>query len=212
MSTKTMLALLTVSAALFALPGFASGQEIHLENVTSFSGTGSASSLSADGEPTVTCESTDVEGTIAAGGTTGNMSLDITGCHATIFGFTVKCRTSGSALDNTVKTGGTFHLITYDSKPAVLTTSEVVTLVCAGISNVTISGSSIATITSPACGGESHQLQLKFAATGVTQEDRLYTGVEYDLKFQTGGGSEVTAATVQTWTIKSATKGKLNCT
>ena len=207
-----MLAALAVSAALLAVPGFASGQEIHLEGVTSFTGTGSASLLSAEKEPTFTCESTDVEGVVAAGGTTGTMALDITGCHSTLFGFTVKCHTSGSPLDNTVKTGGVLHLVTYNSKPAVLATSEVVTLVCAGISSVTISGDSIATITSPNCGQESNKLALSFAASGGLQEDRLYTGVEHNLKLKTSEGSQVNAATTQTWSISSPTKGKLNCT
>lgn len=207
-----MLAALAVSAALFALPGFASGQEIHLEGITTFTGTGSASSLTAEKEPTFTCESTDIEGTVEAGGTTGTMALDITGCHSTLFGFTVKCHTSGSALDSTVQTSGVFHLITYSGKPAVLTTSAVITLVCAGISKVTISGNSIATITSPACGTESTQMALNFSAIGAQQEDRLYTGVEHNLKLQTSEGSQVNAATAQTWTVSSPTKGKLNCT
>jgi hypothetical protein len=212
MSKKTILAALAVGAALFALPGFASGQEIHLEGVTSFTGTGSASSLAAEKEPTFTCESTDVTGAVAAGGTTGTMSLDITGCHTTVFGFTVKCHTSGSPLDNTVRTNASFHFITFNGQPAVLTTSEVVTLVCAGISNVIISGDSIATITSPKCGQESKELALKFTASGGLQEDRLYTGVEHNLKLRTSEGSQVNAATAQTWTLSSPTAGKLNCT
>jgi hypothetical protein len=212
MSMKTMLAALAVSAALFAIPAIATGQEIHIEGISSISGSGSPSSLAAAGEPTFTCESTDVTGKIEAGGTTGSMTLDITGCHATIFGFTVKCRSAGSPLDNTVQTTATFHLITFNGKPAVLTTASAVTLVCAGISNVTISGNSVATITSPGCGGASSQIKLAFNATGATQEDRLYTGVNYSLKLQTGSGSQVEAATVQTWTIESPTVGKLNCT
>jgi hypothetical protein len=213
MSKKMMLvSFLAASATIFALPALASGQEIHLEGVTSFAGTGSSSSLSAEKEPTFTCESTDVEGNIEPGGTTGTMALDITGCHSNLFGLTVKCRTSGSPLDNTVKTSAAFHVITYNGKPAILTTATTLKMVCAGISEVTISGNSIATITSPTCGSESRELQLKFAATGATQEDRLYTGVQYDLKLQTSGGSQLTAATVQTWTVKSTTAGKLNCT
>jgi hypothetical protein len=213
MSKKTMLAALTVSAALCAVPGFASGQEIHFEGISSFQGTGSASSLTTNAEPTLTCESTDLSGSVGAGGTTGSMTLDLTGCHASVFGITVKCRSEASALDNTVQTTGTFHLITYDSHPAVLTTPASITLVCAGLSSITVSGSGIATISSPACGAESKVLKLAFTASGSTQEDRLYTGVEHDLKLQTGSsGSQVTAATVQTWSISSETAGKLNCT
>jgi hypothetical protein len=212
MDNKTMLAALAVSAALFALPAFASGQEIHLEGISEFVGNGSASGLTTEGEPTFTCETTHVNGTVETGGTTGSMSLDITGCHSTLFGFTVKCHSNGSALDNTVKMAATFHLITFKEKPAVLTTASPVTLVCAGFSNVTISGSGIATITSPTCGQASNLLKLSFNATGPTQEDRLYTGVNYNLKLQTGGGSQIEAATAQTWTIESAVPGKLNCT
>jgi hypothetical protein len=91
---------------MFALPAAASAQEIHLEGPISFSGTAGAVSLSAEGEPTITCESEDVEGAVSAGGTTEAFNLDLTGCHTTVFGITAKCRTTGSPLDNTVKTTG----------------------------------------------------------------------------------------------------------
>jgi len=205
-------ALLLAWIAVLVPSALASAQEIHIEGITTFSAVGSASELRATGEPTPTCEATDVTGTINSGGTTGTMNLDITGCHMNILGFTIKCRTAGSALDNTVNLGATFHLITYNEKPAVLFTPTTVNLVCAGTQQITISGNSIATITSPKCGATSKTLGLSFTAAGVTQDHRLYTGVEYDLKFQTGGGSQVTAATTQTFTVTSTTEGKLNCT
>jgi hypothetical protein len=69
--------------------------------------------LVTSGEPTITCESTDVtNGTISAGGPTGTM-LDFTGCHTSAFGLTAKCHTTGSAADNTIAPGGTFHMITW---------------------------------------------------------------------------------------------------
>jgi len=90
MSKKIMLlALAVASVAMFALPAAASAEGIHLEGVTSFQGTASASIFAAEGEPIITCESADVEGTVSAGGTTGNITFDFTGCHTAIFsGFT----------------------------------------------------------------------------------------------------------------------------
>jgi hypothetical protein len=212
--TTTLLALAVASITMFALPMAALGQEIHLEGVTSFEGTAGAGSFSAEGEPTYTCESTDALGTVSAGGTTGTASIDATGCHTTVFGFTAKCHTAGSALDNTIKSAGTFHLITTSTgKPGFLVTSETSTIVCAGISSTIVHGSLIGTITSPACGAESSEITAKFAATGTVQEDLEYTGSKYDLTATTGeGGAAKTVGINATGTGKSATKGKLNCT
>src|SRR5689334_21099522 len=141
MNKKTMLALAVASVALLALPAAASGQEIHLEGISSFEGTAGAGSYSAEGEPTFTCESADISGSVSAGGTTGEISFDVTGCHITVFGITAKCRTTGSPLDNTIKSSGTFHLITISSgKPGLLVTPAVTTIVCAGISNTIVGG------------------------------------------------------------------------
>jgi hypothetical protein len=215
MSKKIMLFTLVVaSVALFALPAAASAQEIHWENVTKFSGTAGAGTLSAEGEPTMTCESADIEGTVEAGGTTGTVSVDFTGCHTTVFGITAKCRTTGSALDNTIKTSGTFHFVTTTlGLPDTLLTPVITTMVCAGISNTIIGGNLIGTITSPACGAESKGMTTKFSATGAVQNDLEYTGVKYNLTAKTGEGGAVKAAGLNgTDTVTSATTGKLNCT
>jgi hypothetical protein len=217
MSKKILiLALAGVGVVILAVPGAASATEIHLEGITSFSGTAGAGSLAAEGEPTITCESGDISGTVSAGGTTGNIELDFTGCHATVFGLTAKCRTSGSALDNTIKTSGAFHLFTLTSGsggPAILVTPVTTTIICAGISNTVVHGSVIGRITSPACGTESTEMTTAFTATGTVQEVRTYDGVTYDLFATTGeGGAAKTAGLNSTGTTKSATKGKLNCT
>jgi hypothetical protein len=116
MSKKLLLYALSVaSIMMFSLPTAAVALEIHLYNTTSFSGTAGASSLAAEGEPTITCESGDISGTVSAGGTTETFSLDLTGCHTTVFGITAKRRTSGSALDNTFSTSGVKHFITVSS-------------------------------------------------------------------------------------------------
>ena len=215
MSKKMMLlALAVASVAMFALPAAASAQEIHLEGIAAFNGVGGANSLAAEGEKTITCESLDVSGAVSPGGTTGELSLDFTGCHIDLFGLTGKCRTSGSPLDNTIKSSGVFHLITISSgKPGILLTPVVTTIVCAGISNTITGGNVIGTITRPACGGENSELTMTFAASGNIQEHTLYTGLAYDLTTKTGeSGTPKTAGLNSGTTVVSETKGKLNCT
>jgi hypothetical protein len=212
MSKKIMLLVLAVGA-MFALPAAASAQEIHLEGITSFQGTAGASSFTAEGEPVITCDGADVEGTVSAGGTTGNINFDFTGCHTTVFGLTTNCRTSSSPLDNTIKSSGAFHLITNSSgKPGMLVTPVVTTIICAGITNMITGGNIIGTITSPACGTESNELITKFNSTGAVQEHTLYTGSTYALTLRTGENAPKVAGLTSIIATKSATKGKLNCT
>jgi hypothetical protein len=219
MSKKMMLlALAAFSAALFALPAVASAQEIHMEpgNGESFTVTGGAGELRAESEPTITCEHVDGSGKFDAGSsTTGTIHLDFTGCHATVFGLTAKCRTKLSALDNTITTEGTFHLITTTAgTPDILVTPNPTEIVCAGISNVTVTGTVIGTITAPKCGESSKTMTMAFSATGSTQNDLTYTGNTYDLKAYTGStvANEKTAGLVGTSTATSANAQKLNCT
>jgi hypothetical protein len=214
MSKKMMLlALAVASMTMFALPAASSAQEIHLEGITSFSGDATAGTLVAFEEPTITCETGHVTGTASAGGTTGEISLDFTNCHTTVFGFTAKCRTAGSALDNTIKTAGTYHLITTSDGPAILVTTETVTIVCAGISSTIVHGNVIGTITSPACGATSNLMTINFTGTGTSQDHKLYTGVNYDLTATTGEGGAAKTAALNTLThVESPAEGKLNCT
>jgi len=214
MSQKIMLlAVAMASIAMFVLPAAASAQDIHLEGVTSFSGSGLSSSFASQGEPTITCESSDVEGTVAAGGTTGNISLDFTGCHTTVFGFTAKCRTSGSPIDNTIKSSGVFHLITISSgKPGMLITPVVTTIVCAGISNTVISGNVLGSVTSPACGVSSKTFSTSFTGTGGLQVHTSYTGAIYHLEEVTSGGAGGLAGLTWSSTMFSSSSGVLTCT
>ena len=214
MSKKMMLlALAVASVAMFALPAASSAQEIHLEGISSFSGDATALTFTAEGEPTTTCETVDVSGTVSAGGTTGSISLDFTGCHATVFGFTAKCHTSGSPVDNTIKTNGTFHLITTSDGPAMMVTLETVTEICAGISNTVLHGDVIGTITSPACGVASKTMTINFAGSNNIQDHDVYTGVTHALTATTGeGGAAKTAALDTLMHVESTTAGTLNCT
>ena len=227
MSKKMMLlALAMASAALFALPAFASGEEIHWDTVTSFTGTGPGGSLLASNEPTITCASTDItNGVINAGGTTGSMTFDDTGCSApSPFGGTMPCHTKGAPLNNTIATGGTFHLITWKNTagtafPAALVTTNTTEFTCElpGVFTffVHVTGNLIGTITSPACGASSKEMKLSFSATGSTQNHLEYTGTKYDLIAKTGAGGTGeprTAGLNSTATLNANALGKLTCT
>ena len=222
MSKKMMLlALAVASAALFALPTFASAQEIHFDTATSFTGTGPASSLLATGEPTISCASTDItNGVINAGGTTGSLTIDDTGCSApNPFGGTAPCKTKGAPLSNTIATGGTFHLITIKSGvPGILLTMNTTEFECSvfGFAFVThVTGNLIGTITSPACGASSNQIKLSFSAFESTQSHLEYTGTKYDLIAKTGAGGTGEARTLGlnfTATLTANTVGTLTCT
>jgi hypothetical protein len=215
MSKKIMLALAVGSIMLVVLPSATSAQELHIEGVTSFNGTGGASSLAASGEPTITCESTEAHGNISNGGTTGDISLYLRGCHTTIFGITAKCRTTFSALDNAIETSGTLHVITVNNKPGVMITPILTTIICAGISNISVEGLGvIGTITKPACGASSKELTISFSATGSTQNHRTYTALtEVNLKLKTSGGSALGAGLTSTVTLNFfGSESKLNCT
>lgn len=222
MSKKMMfLALVAISAALFALPAVAAAQEIHLEpRVATFSITGPGGELRAEATPTVTCDSTAGSGTFDINSTTtGTTTLDLAGCHTSVFGFTAQCHTEGSALNNTIATSTAFHLITWVNAegkafPAILLTAATFKIVCAGISTITVTGNVIGTITSPPCGSSSTEVKLSFTATGTTQNHIIYTGSNYDLKAYTGSetANEKTAALVGTMTHKSVTSQKLVCT
>jgi hypothetical protein len=221
MSKKMMLFTLAV-AAMLAIPSGASAQEIHISGVSTFSISGPGGTLVANNEPKISCTSTGGSGSFNAGSTTtGSFTLDFTGCSAEFFGIKANCNTSGAAA-GTVASGGTFHLITFvnsakENKPAILATMNTITMICAGFSSITFTGSVIGTFTSPPCGSSSKEATVSFKANGSsppTQEHELYTGVNYDLqaKTDTENATEVTAGLVGTATLKTATIGTLECT
>jgi hypothetical protein len=217
MNKKMMLLALAVVSAAFALPAGASAAEVHTTNVTNATATFGATTFTAQEEPVYTCGSVSEPNhtniSYSAGGTTATYEVDLTGCHTSVFGFTAKCRTEGSPLDNTIKSSGMFHLITVNSKPGILVTPVHTTIVCAGISNFTTTGNIIGTITSPACGASSNSMTFAFQAEGATQTHKSYTGVNYNLTSQTGtSGTIKEAGLAFTVTETSATAGTLDCT
>ena len=225
MSKKMMLLVLAVaSAALFALPAFASAEEIHFDTAATFTGIGGAGTLVANGEPTISCTTTHVtNGAINGGGTTGSMTLDFTGCTApSPFGGTVPCKTKGAAAE-TIATGGTFHMITWKNAqgkafPGVLVTANTTEFECSvfGFAFVThVTGNVIGTITSPECGKSSNKMGLSFSATEFTQNHLEYTGIKFDLIARTGAGGSGesrTAGLNSTATLTANTAGTLTCT
>lgn len=217
MSKKTMfLALVVSGVALFALPSIAAAAEIHFEGANEFVGHGFANTPTVKSEPAITCETADVQGVFSSGGTTGIAEGELTGCHVTVFGFTAKCRTTGSALDNTIKSGGAFHLITYvngtTSVPAMLGTLETTTVVCAGISNIEVAGSVISTITKPACGESTKVAVGKASATNGVQNQKTYTGKQYYPTARTSGGEALETGLDAEGTIEFPNEVKLVCT
>ena len=218
MSKKMMLLALAV-AALFALPAAASAQEAHVSGITTFTGHAPTGTLSASGEPTITCTTTTVTGSFDTGNTTtGKITLDFTGCTAEFLGIKGACNTAGAA-SGTIASSGAFHVIKLAANvPGILVTPVTTTLICVGFSRVEVSGNIIGTITSPACGGKSKTLVTVFKSTGSTQEHKTYTGVNYELKAQTENssgvtsGSPVSAGLTSTATLSSASEGTLECT
>lgn len=218
MSKKTMLLAIVVSSlALFALPSMVSAAEIHFEGATGvkFTGHNPGNVPRAGGEPTVTCETGTVQGEFTSE-TTGSAQGDLTGCHTTVFGFTVKCHTAGSPLDNTIASSGTFHLITYvnatTSVPAMLGTLTPTTIICAGISKIEASGSVISTITKPACGVSTTEATGKASSTNGTEDHKTYTGKQYFPTAQTEGGAVVETVLDAEATITFSKTLKLVCT
>jgi hypothetical protein len=217
MNKKMMLlAFAVVGAAAFAVPAGASAQEIHLTNVTSFSGTFGTRTFTAQEEPTFTCgeaaNQNHVTGTVSAGGTTGELSFDFTACHIVILGATFNCHSTGAPVQNTIASSGTFHLITINEKPGILVTTAATKMECGNGLVINLAGNVIGTITSPACGVASNNMTFKFSASGPTQEHKTYTGVSYNLTSQTGTGTIKEASQVSETTIASPTAGTLDCT
>jgi len=222
MSKKMMLlSLAVVSVAAFALSASASAAELHLTNVTSFSGTFDEATITVPNEPVITCGETNpnnapnhVTGTVSAGGTTGNITFDLTACHVMVFGNTLPCHTAGALVNNTIETGpsGVFHFITVNATPGILVTPVATKVECAGLTSTNLAGNLIGTITSPACGVASNNMTIKFSASGSTQEHKSYTGVNYNLTSQTGTGTITEAAETAVSTTTSSTAGTLDCT
>jgi hypothetical protein len=176
--------------------------------------------MTMTGEPTITCESSDAQGTRISS-TTGEGVLRMTGCHATVFGITINCTSEGTPKGQIYIQNSVTHLVYLDenhTKVGALATppaSGVFTkFTCAGITAVEVKGNGVlGEVTFPKCGQTSKEATVVARATGATQEYRQIeeTGTSYELKAATSGGEFKSAGT--TWTVNgiSETAGTLTC-
>jgi hypothetical protein len=204
---------LAICTALIKLPAMASAQEQQVDPGAGTTIAGGAwwTINSVSNEPPYTCESTDVTGEFTSK-STGTITFDSTSCHTVILGFTQKCRSPGSPLDNTVASTSTFHMITINNKPGFLLTPPFPTVTCAGIAIQFKGNGLIGTVTSPVCATESKVATIKFDAEGGVQKQMSYTGTNYDQTYVTeSGGVEITAGVISQFSLEFSTKIKMTC-
>src|SRR4051794_30361394 len=145
-----LLALAAVSAVMFVLPAAASANWGVTPGNAEFNGTGTGS-LSASGEPTITCEGPNTStGKYDGSGTTGSISLNFTKCHIVVLGITLPCSNTGTPADAKITTSGTFHNVTITSgKRGVLVTPVTTVVQCQSTKKITVTGNVIGEVTKP---------------------------------------------------------------
>jgi hypothetical protein len=196
-----VLALAAVSVAMFSLPAVASANWGVDPSTATVAGTSEGvGTVLAAGEPTITCEGPDHITGAWTDGTKGTFELDATNCHIVVVGFTIKCRTTGSALDNTIKVAGSFKNVTITSgKRGLLLTPAKTTVQCGATTPLHVEGNLIGEITAPTtpCPNNLKAATFQFAASGGVQADKTIDGsiTEYDLTAETNGsGNRATVA------------------
>jgi hypothetical protein len=224
MTKKTMLlALATVSAAMFAMPAVASanwGVDPVNQTFTGTSEVGTVGFLSAAGEPTITCEGPDHGSGAWTNGTEGTFTMHLTKCHHVVLGFTIECKTAGAPLNNTVHVPGTFKNVTVTvggvaGKRGITMTPNVTTVQCGATKPMTITGTIIGLITDvpEGCDVTDSEATLEFLISGGKQAPMRTDGsvIDDDLFLQTEGGSKVTAALESKSIIKTPTPTTFTC-
>ncbi|HET9197050.1 MAG TPA: hypothetical protein VFN92_02180 [Solirubrobacterales bacterium] len=192
----TMLALAVVSAAMFALPAVASAGEWVADNATgkTFSVTKVTNPvLRASNGDVVTCTGLTGEGSYTST-TTGNITLDFTGCTEDKFG--TKCTTNGAGTAGTISvTNKVFHNVIIGSAAdsntpiGVLITSggTFATFTCGGgLLEITVTGNVIGEVESPNCGvaGTTYNLNFEPVSAGSSTQKYLQVttaGTAFDL-------------------------------
>jgi hypothetical protein len=234
MTKKTMgCALAVVSAALFAMPAVASAnwgvdpvnQSFSATSDLSISGSPFVMILTAEGEPTVTCEGPSHVSGAWTDGTQGSISLDFTSCHVSAV-FTIPCHSAGAPVSNTILMNGAFKNVTIAADPSgrkrgITMTPQHTVIECAGISSLTVTGRIIGRITndpapSPSgCGVIDSSFTLEFLISGGKQDplrtDSMSISESDDLTAQTGSESPKTAALEDKWPISTATNTTWTC-
>lgn len=157
-----------------------------------FAGSEGVSVLHTKWVGAVTCETIDATGTINAGGKSGSLVLDMTGCHLVFsMGFTNPCHSFTAPLSNTIKLAGSFvttYLTDDKTKPGIKFTIATTRIMCLG-GEATLSGSVLGTLSSPACGVQASKGTIKFATEGPElQEHRQITGTGPSITLTSTGG------------------------
>jgi hypothetical protein len=211
------------SLALFALAipvASATAATPEVDGAETATGSSAASSMAMPGEPTITCEGGDGQGKRISS-TTSEGSLMMTGCHTTVFGFTINCTSEEKPKGQILIQSSVQHLVYLDenhTKIGALATppaSGVFTkFTCAGITTIEVKGNGVlGEVTAPKCGQTSKEGTVVARATGSTQEYRQIeeTGTFYELKAATSGKEFQSVGT--NWTINGASTiaGTLTC-
>jgi len=223
MKKSLLLALAAVSAAILAVPAFASAQTAHLDSLagSNFTVTGGSSTLNETGSAVgVSGTAIDGSGTFT-NTTTGTISLTFTNVTEGVFG--TKC---GSTAQGHPESTGvvtttelTFHLIMLaTNKPGILITPNAATGVfahfkCLGIEKTVTGNGIIGTIIEPACGVASTTAKIKFRKTANGhQEHTLYTGVSYTLHTNASGNPKASMDVPGDSIIHFEAARKIECT
>jgi hypothetical protein len=229
MTKKMMLlAFAAVGAALFAMPAVASANWGVDPINQSFSGTSDLSvsgspfvgNLSIAGEPKWTCEGPSHLSGAWTNGTEGSFSLDITNCHI-IDIFTVACKTAGAPVSNTMLVTGKFKNVTIEGGKRGITVTPTPTTINCLFVPVKIFGTIIGRITEDptpcpeGSGKVDSSVTLEFLISGGVQSplktDNASMFEVDDLSAQTEGGSVVTAALENKFTLSTSSNTTWTC-
>jgi hypothetical protein len=227
----TLAALAAVGVLMLAVPSMASAGTWNIDpepthaaplNFTTKGGEAKLTTTSS----VVTCETNEGAGYYTTPTTGFITKLTFHGCHTTVFGFTINCKTAGEVGNTITATVPLeFHNIMIHStaqvaggRPGILITSAAeehfAGFECGG-NQITVTGNGvIGEISSPKCGGKSKTGTLKFesSATGVQKYQQITTeGTKYDLKSSTNGGAPVTASEDAEATITFEKEATVTC-
>jgi hypothetical protein len=232
MKKLMLLALVVASAAMFAIPSVAAAGEWTMDcpggaEKCEFTTKGEAAELRAESEPTIKCTASTGTGSVTSA-TTGTFGITFTGCTANLGFLHPECHTTGSSSGVIAVATSTSHNVYLEpnkSTPGLLVTPATTELICAGFSNITVTGNGLIghirelKTGESNCGKESSTWTVDFKADSAnanTQdwEQVTTTGTFYDLHMVTAGSATThTSTMVASGTITFPSgKAKITCT
>ncbi|HWO83789.1 MAG TPA: hypothetical protein VNM38_08390 [Solirubrobacterales bacterium] len=206
-----------VSAIALGLPVLASANWSVTPGNATFTGSASAGSLSAAGEPTITCEGPNTaSGAYDGSGTTGSAIGHLTNCRIVVLGVILPCSTTGKPSDATVTATGTFHNVTITGgKRGTLMTLTNTILQCQNIKKLTIQGSMIGEVTSPTgpCPLKTTKATGTAVVIGGQQAHTKIDGssTEYVTTVTTEGGTTVRGAESASGSVNFNSEVTIDC-